>query len=289
MTYDDKIGIFGGDKRYVYMALSLLDKNYHVCSFRLLNRIEHRNHTEACGLDELMKTCRIIISPIPLTKDLVTVSDGTFCSSESIIAGLLNNNHIIVGGMIPPVIEAACKSKGAFCCDLMKNDRIAVMNAIATAEGAIMEAIKNSDINLHHSNCLILGYGRCGRVIADKLRGLSAVTIVADRDDNALAYASAAGHAVVRLMDIKSILPGCHYIFNTIPALIMDQEHLKLVSDNVVIIDIASAPGGVDYEYALNHGINAKLCLGIPGKVAPKASADILVAEIEALIKERSG
>ena len=60
-------------------------------------------------------------------------------------------------------------------------------------------------------------------------------------------------------------------------------------SEDVVIIDIASAPGGIDYEYALNHGINAKLCLGLPGKVAPRASADILVTEIEALIEERSG
>jgi dipicolinate synthase subunit A len=54
-------------------------------------------------------------------------------------------------------------------------------------------------------------------------------------------------------------------------------------------LTLPSAPGGIDYEYALNHGINAKLCLGIPGKVSPRASADILVTEIEALIKERSG
>jgi dipicolinate synthase subunit A len=152
-----------------------------------------------------------------------------------------------------------------------------------------MEAIKSSDINLHKSNCLILGYGRCGKVLADKLKGLGAYTTIAARNVDALACAHAAGLSTVRLCDIKSFLPSFSYIFNTIPALIMDQECLKLVSKDVVIIDIASAPGGVDYVYALNNGISAKLCLGLPGKVAPRASADILVTEIEALIKERSG
>jgi len=289
VSYNKKIGIFGGDKRQVYMALSLLDKDYSVYTYRLFNQIKHKNHIEVCGLDELMKNCRILIGPIPLTKDLVTISDGTVCGSENTIIHLLNKDHMLFGGMIPSDIIKVCDKKGVFCYDLMKSDKIAVLNAIATAEGAIMEAIRISDRNLHQSRCLVLGYGRCGKVIADKLKGLNANTTIAARNEDALAYASAAGFSTIKLCDIKALLPCCQYIFNTIPALVLDQECLKLVSEDVVIIDIASAPGGIDYEYALNHGINAKLCLGIPGKVAPRASADILVTEIEALIKERSG
>lgn len=289
VSYNKKIGIFGGDKRQVYMALSLLDKGYNLYSYKLANKISHKNHTEACGLDLLMKNSSVLIGPIPLTKDLVTISDSTACNSEKTITHLLNKDHLLIGGMIPPDIISACNKKGVFCYDLMKSDKIAIMNAIATAEGTIMEAIISSDRNLHDSSCLVLGYGRCGKVLTSKLLGINANVTVAARDDDALAYAYATGASTVNLRDIKALLPSFHYIFNTIPALVLDQDSLKLVSRDVVIIDIASAPGGVDYEYALNHGINAKLCLGLPGKVAPRSSADILLTEIEALIKERSG
>lgn len=289
MSYKRKIGIFGGDKRQVYVALSLLNKGYKVLSYRLISPISHENHTEAGGLDDLMKKCRILIGPIPLTKDLVTISDGSSGDSGKTIAHYLNKEHLLIGGVIPADIENVCNNKGIFCFDLMKSDRIATLNAIATAEGTIMEAIKSSEKNLHHSSCLVLGYGRCGRVLASKLKGLDAFVTVAARSEDALAYAYATGFSVIKLSEIKTVLPRYQYIFNTIPALVLDSECLKSVSEDVVIIDIASAPGGVDYEYALNHGINAKLCLGLPGKVAPRASADILVTEIEALIKERSG
>ncbi|HPU63540.1 MAG TPA: NAD(P)-dependent oxidoreductase, partial [Mobilitalea sp.] len=186
----------------------------------------------------------------------------------------------------PKEIRVICEEKGVFCYDLMDSDKVAIMNAIATAEGTIMEAIRSSNINLHKSNCLVLGYGRCGKVLAAKLKGLDANVTVAARNEDDLAYAYASGFSAVHIKDIKSLLPSFHFIFNTIPALILDQECLKNVSKDVVIIDIASAPGGVDFEYALNHGINAKLCLGIPGKVSPKTSADILVNEIETLLKE---
>ncbi|WP_276929208.1 dipicolinate synthase subunit DpsA [Herbinix luporum] len=285
-----KIGIFGGDKRQVYMALSLLNKGYSVYTYRLLDKITHKNHTSASGLDELMKKCQVLIGPIPLTKDIVTISSSASNSSSSCnIADLLNKDHMLIGGVIPQDLEDLCENKGIFCYDLMRSDKIAIMNAIATAEGTILEAIKNSDRNIHNSNCLILGYGRCGKVLADKLKGLDAKVTIAARREASLAYAQAAGFNTVLLDDIKSVLPKFHFIFNTIPSLVLDQNCLKNVSPDVVIIDIASAPGGVDFEYALNHGINAKLCLGIPGKVSPRTSADILVAEIEALIKERSG
>ncbi len=48
----------------------------------------------------------------------------------------------------------------------MKMNDVAILNAVATAEGAIAEAIKRSIINIHQSNCLVLGYGRCAQILA---------------------------------------------------------------------------------------------------------------------------
>jgi dipicolinate synthase subunit A len=170
----------------------------------------------------------------------------------------------------------------------MESEKITILNAIATAEGTIMEAIQNSDINLHGSNCLVLGFGRCAKVLAGKLKAMDAIVTVAARSEEALAFAEAAGHKTLLLSDIKPLLPSYQFIFNTIPSLVLDKSCLELVNRNVTIIDIASAPGGVDFEYAMQQSLNAKLCLGLPGKVAPNTSADILVTEIIALMKERS-
>jgi len=49
---------------------------------------------------------------------------------------------------------------------------------------------------------------------------------------------------------------------------------------SVVIIDIASAPGGCDYTYCKKKGIHAKLCPGLPGQYAPKTSGEILAKAI---------
>lgn len=63
--------------------------------------------------------------------------------------------------------------------EYMADDETAYKNAIATAEGVIAEAVIRSDININGSNCLIAGYGRCARIIADRFKALNSnVTII---------------------------------------------------------------------------------------------------------------
>ncbi len=52
------------------------------------------------------------------------------------------------------------------------------------------------------------------------------------------------------------------------------------------MIDIASAPGGIDYAYCAQNGMNAKLCGGLPAKYSPKSAAEILLKVIESNLKE---
>lgn len=289
MSQKPNIGIFGGDQRQVYMASAFLQKGYSVYTYRIAEPIEHENCLKVNNLNELFNKCNLLIGPIPLTRDLVTVA-STKASELTIsnLSKLLTKDHFLIGGMLPPVLTGTCTEKGIPYYDLMKNEKITILNAIATAEGTIMEAIQSSDQNLHGSHCLVLGYGRCAKVLAGKLKGLDVKVTVAARSEEALAYAYAAGFQVISLSDIKILLPSFDFIFNTIPSLVLDQDCLDLVNRNTSIIDIASAPGGVDYEYAMQRKLKAKLCLGLPGKVAPKASADILVSEIITLMKERS-
>lgn len=289
MSEHYNLGIFGGDLRQVYMAEAFLKMGYRVCTYKIKEPVIHENCIAVQTPEELFDQCSVLIGPIPLTKDLVSIASASSqVLNTSNLTNRLTKEHILVGGIIPPSIIDLCKAKGIPYFDLMKDEKITILNAIATAEGSIMEAIKDSNINLHGSKCLVLGYGRCAKVLASKLKGLDASVIVAARSDDALAYAEASGLQTIPLKDIQIVIPSCHFIFNTIPALIMNKDCLSCVNKDVTIIDIASSPGGVDYEYAMNQNINAKLCLGLPGKVSPRTSADILVTKIDAFMKERS-
>jgi dipicolinate synthase subunit A len=289
MSHQYNLGIFGGDMRQVYMAEAFLKMGYPVFTYRIMEPVVHENCTELESPDELFNLCKVLIGPIPLTRDHVAIASAdTLEMNTSKLTNRLTKNHILIGGIIPTPLAELCSQKGIPYFDLMKDEKITILNAIATAEGTIMEAIRNSNINLHGSKCLILGYGRCAKVLACKLKAMDAEVIVAARSEEALAYAEASGLRTVSIHNIKSTISFCQFIFNTIPAMILNKDCLSCVNKDVTIIDIASAPGGVDFEYAMQQNINAKLCLGIPGKVSPRSSADILVTKIDAFVKERS-
>ena len=75
---------------------------------------------------------------------------------------------------------------------------------------------------------------------------------------------------------MKNNLCKMNIIFNTVPTQILDKSTLILLNKNTLIIDLASAPGGVDYKTAEKLGIKAILASALPGKVAPASSAEYL-------------
>lgn len=65
-----------------------------------------------------------------------------------------------------------------------------------TAEGAIQLAMEELPITLHGARVLVIGYGRLGRVLADRLAGLKARVSVAARRYADLAWAENCGYGV---------------------------------------------------------------------------------------------
>ena len=70
------------------------------------------------------------------------------------------------------------------------------------------------------------------------------------------------------------------YVFNTIPAMVLDAGHLQWFSPSILIYDIASSPGGTDFAYCKAHGIRADIYLGIPGKLYPKEAGTVIASGI---------
>ncbi|MFZ3372982.1 MAG: dipicolinic acid synthetase subunit A, partial [Desulfitobacteriaceae bacterium] len=99
-----------------------------------------------------------------------------------------------------------------------------------------------------------------------------------------LARAVEMGFKTIHFSDLEEEIGRAEIIFNTVPHLILDRVILERVARDAVIIDLASIPGGTDFEYAQMLGIKASLAPGLPGIVAPKTAGKILAQVYPQLI-----
>lgn len=277
---DFHIALLGGDARTAYMLPYFLEKGYRVICYGTKSLSEENENVivHANTLNEAVGRSHVLVGGIPFVK-----GDKLFFEQEKQDTDLeelykcMRKGQRIFGGVIPKEFTDACTEREISCYDFMKDEPLAVFNAVATAEGAILEALKNKNTNIHGSKTLVLGYGRCGRVLAEKLKGLGAKVTVCSRCEVELAAAESFGFHTLPLNDLKENIQRYEYIFNTIPAVLLHRDMLKRMRRDALLIDIASGEGGVDYVSAEQLGINSLHALGLPGKYAPKISAKGLV------------
>jgi dipicolinate synthase subunit A len=282
MSMKNYIAVIGGDKRQLYICKLLALKGMKVMSIGVdMNGEVLENVTIADSLKQVMEECNLIIGPIPFSRDGIQIASNINANLEiEEFVELIRSNHTIIGGNINnKIIEAVKNQKGEYF-DFMKDDDIAEKNAIATAEGTIAEAIKLSDINLFQSKCLVLGYGRCAKALALRIKALGADVTISARNSNQRHCAIEDSMSAISLEDTQSKLSEFDFIFNTVPAMLLTCEWVKACREDAIIIDIASKPGGTDFSMCEQVGIKAVLALGLPGKYSPKTSAEILVDSI---------
>jgi dipicolinate synthase subunit A len=141
-------------------------------------------------------------------------------------------------------------------------------------------------ITLHNCNALILGYGRVGKTLAKALQGLGVNVYVEARMYADLAWIKSFGYKPVLLNELQTIVKDMDVLFNTIPTIILNNDILKALSSDCLIIDLASKPGGVDFDKAKEIGLKAIWALSLPGKVAPVTAAEFMRDTIYNIIEE---
>ena len=75
-------------------------------------------------------------------------------------------------------------------------------------------------------------------------------------------------------------------MFNTIPAPVLTRPLLEQLQPECLIIDLASRPGGVDFEAAGELGLKTIWALSLPGKVAPITAGGIIRDTVLNMISE---
>ena len=170
--------------------------------------------------------------------------------------------------------------------DLLKREEFSVLNTIATAEGTIQIAMEETQRTVHGSNVLVMGFGRIGKVLAKMLYGIGAKVYCEARKDEDISWIKAYGYNPVHLNNLNEYLDKFDIIINTVPFQLLDAERLDLVKDDVVIVDLASNPGGVDRKAAREKNVKVIWALSLPAKVAPLTSAEFIKETLYHALKE---
>lgn len=270
-----KFAIIGGDYRYKILSDILTSDGYKVKSYKNKHISEN-----AANLDELLEDTNVLIAPIPCSKDNKSLffsdADDTIMLKDLFDKMKYNSIKLFVGGVISEEIEKLASSYDIKTFDYFAQESVAVLNAIATAEGAIQVAMQESNRTIFGSKSLVLGYGRCGKILANTLNGIGADVSVTYRNEKDSSYIKAYGYEGIRLSSLECCIDNFNFIYNTIPAEILNRKLLKKINKNAIIIDIAQSPGGVDYSFARDVNLKAIYCPGLPGRVAPYTAAEIL-------------
>lgn len=265
------IAIIGGDKRTACMANVLAKKGHNITCYALAERI-----TDACfktpiyyaeTLKEAMDRGKIIVCGIPFEQDgYVNCQKDKTLIPLSELKRRLRKHHMLFAGVISEDFRKMCEEREIACYDFLKEEPITLFNAVATAEGAILEAMLHKDSLLHESNTLVLGYGRCGKTLAQRLLGLYANVTICARNPDDLALANSYGLKTLSIHNLPKEISGYEYIFNTIPYCILNRECLKRTAADSLIIDLASNKTGADYAAAQSLNRQILYCPGLPGK-----------------------
>lgn len=257
--------VIGGDKRFEILKRLLISEGHTI------------------SLDS-----HIIILPLPLTRDGVTLNaplDPETINLSDII-DIADEGDIFFGGLVPPDFTSKINAAGALIFDYNKRDSFAELNAIPTAEGALMIAIEATDFSLYDAECLISGYGKIGKVLANYLKALGAKVTVSARKKADLEYAEKCGINHILTDQIGDYVDKFSIIFNTVPHRIFTPETINMIKSDALYIELASSPYGADFDMLAAAEIRYINAPSLPARVAPVTASKNILNTINEIIRE---
>ncbi len=280
--------ILGGDKRQGYLASLLAAEGNTVFAAGFDKKPQvaagavHANALTAAAMAD------VVILPVMPTGDGATLSAEY--SSEVIYLDeqlCRNLRHTkVFTGFAERIIDISRRYAELNIGDYSLREEFLIKNAQITAEAALMLAIEQMPGALYESSCIITGYGRIGKALAPLLRATGAEVTVAARKPQDFARIAAAGMRGVQYSRLPAEAHRYDLVVNTADALVLGEAFIKNMNQDGIIIDLASRPGGTDFEAAKRIGITALHALGLPGKYAPRTAARIIMDTVTEMMEE---
>ena len=272
----ENLAIIGGDERQRYLAGFLNQRGFHA------------QITDAGRLDPDMDL-RAVVLPLPATRDGKTVSarQGTVPVPFAELVERIPARALLLGGLLPREWIDSFTARGGRSVDYYTDGTVALRNALPTAEGALRVAMESLPVTLSGSRVAVVGYGRIGALLTEKLIALGAGVSVLARSPVALTNAALHGAEPLPLGVRPPVLPSdCRAVFNTVPARVLTGETFSSLPAGCVLIELASAPGGFDVREATDAGMKVVSAPGIPGKFYPETAGGILADAVCNILRQ---
>jgi len=274
-----KVALLGGDAREVVLLKELLKLGAEVRTAGLPAQQEQKNYE--CHQDPLaaLKGAMVVIFPVAGVNHegkIYAPDSRSFLYLTEEMAGVIPQKTPVLVGVARQFLKQKATRYGWQLVETADIDEMAILNSIPTAEGAVMLAMQEMPVTLHGSEVFVLGLGRTGFTLCKVLSGIGANVTVVDRGEADRATASIFGWQAYSFNELSLYAGKADVVFNTVPSMVLTKEILEKTQKDVLIIDLASAPGGTDFAAAEALGRRAILAPGLPGKVAPKTAGYIL-------------
>ena len=128
-----------------------------------------------------------------------------------------------------------------------------------------------------------------GQALAVRLKALGAEVTVCARRPEQRALAESLGLRGAELCRLGALAPVFGTVVNTIPARVLTAPVLEARRPGSLIVDLASKPGGTDFEAARRLGHRAIHALSLPAACAPETAGEAVARTVITILREREG
>ncbi len=266
------IVIIGGDKRQKYLKDFLSEKGYEVTSYGLFDWDDDTDRLKS----EIQENS-VIILPLPATRNDKTIN-MPFSKKEIAISRLqsfLCPKNLVFGGIIKGDLLSRLRESDVPFIDYY-DEGFVEKNAVLTAFGTLKILLEHIDFALSLGKYAITVYGRVALETASLLTALSCDVTVFARNPSQREDAKIKGCKSYSINDLPILAPQFDIIINTVPSQILGEEVIKNIKPNCKVIELASAPYGMDFDLMRKYSVDVIKAFGLPGKYTPKTAGEII-------------
>ena len=246
-----QFAVVGGDARQAAAARALARAGYSV------------------GGPEKIAVADYILLPLPLDAARTPLAELLRAARPGTLA---------LGGMLSAEAKAIAAEAGVELVDYFAREELTIRNAIPTAEGCIGILMAERSRTLWGSSILLTGFGPVGQALGVRLGALGA---------QVTALAESFGLRSVAIGRLGQLAPAFDTVVNTVPAQVLSAEVLARLRPESLIVDLASRPGGTDFEAARRLGHRAIHALSLPAACAPETAGEAVAQTVCEMIGQR--
>lgn len=296
MSENVKIGVLGGDRRMLF-AIRALSEKYEcaVWGFSAVYGGEDekylKNTVRCVDADSAVRASDAVLLPLPASRDgehvLSPLEASSALSGKVRIGDIppkMKKGALLLGGMIPSLHKRIAAEYGIKTVDYYDSEAFQILNTVPTAEGAIAACMNALPITVSGMRCAVIGYGRVARTLAVRLISLGASVYAVARSERDLSWARCDCCMPVELGEFRRAPVVCDAVFNTVPALIFDEELLSRLAPRCVVFELASGCAGIDMTAAEKIGIKVVPLMSLPGKTSPESAGEIIGSSVSDII-----